>query len=122
MSAEHLVDRWPVHLHLGPPLGAARVGPAPAAACREQAEQEEADQETLHDALQTRGPRRAPLVRNGRDYWLQTVTPNACSTGEIGFANELFVPPAKQRPTGLFPDSVTISEPESPDRMNELAT
>lgn len=52
-----------------------------------------------------------------RDYL--TVAEKRCSTGPIGFENDACDEPAKQRPTGLSPDCVTISEPESPERMNE---
>src|SRR4029079_13193633 len=43
--------------------------------------------------------------------------PRAWSTAPMGFANEPPEPPAKQRPTGLLPVSVTMSEPESPELM-----
>lgn len=57
-----------------------------------------------------------------RPYCPQTVAPKAWSTGPIGFAKELPLPPAKFRPTGLLPESVTMRDPESPERMKLLAT
>src|SRR5258705_12599168 len=51
-------------------------------------------------------------------YCVAIVAPKAWSTGPIGLANEPPEPPAKQSPTGLLPVSVTIREPESPERMN----
>src|SRR2546422_11102875 len=59
-------------------------------------------------------PRPAPRVTLTR-YLI--ATPRAWSTGSIGLANEAPLPPAKHSPTGLFPVSVTMSDPESPERM-----
>src|SRR5688500_7996450 len=45
---------------------------------------------------------------------------NFASTSLIRFANVVVWPPANSRPTGLFSGVfVTISDPESPDRLNE---
>src|SRR5882762_9440505 len=52
-------------------------------------------------------------------YCVAIVAANLWSTGPIGFSKEPPEPPAKQSPTGLLPDWVTMSEPESPARMNE---
>src|SRR6266550_959572 len=63
------------------------------------------------------GPPRAFYTLVER-YCVAIVALNRERIGPIGLAKLPPDPPAKQRPTGLLPDWVTINEPESPERMN----